>query len=247
MKIQLLPPKILAATLFAASILTGCDRAEKNPATPEQAAAPAATETGSDTPILPVHPGDTWYYEVHVEIQGGVTGPDAPPVDTRQERVRKYLGKVVVGEGLPESECFEVVSPGSPKEREFVEIHPDRVLLRGSLIIGAKTTKPVWLDPPVLFVSSDMKAGSVIPEIHDKDNLRKRRTQVVAREEVTVPAGKFNTIRMLMTGSDGPVELRRTIWFSPGIGIVREEKVRYANEKLLFRETHELIRTSFKR
>jgi hypothetical protein len=246
MKNQPLPPPVLALLATATFALTHCNRSEKNPDIPAETSISSATEVAPDAPILPVHPGDSWHYDVHIEIQAGVMGPDAPAVDTHQERIRKYLGKVVVAEGLPESECFEVVSPGSPKEREFVEIHHDRILLRGSLTIGAKTTKPVWLDPPILFVSSEMKAGSVIPEIHDKSQFRKRKTQVVAREDITVPAGKFNSIRMLMTGSDGPVELRRTIWFSPGVGIIREEKVRYANEKLLFRETHELVGTTLK-
>ena len=49
-----------------------------------------------------------------------------------------------------------------------------------------------------------------------------------------------------MTGTDGGVELRRTIWFAPGIGIVREEKTRYRTGKLLFRETQQLAQTSLK-
>ena len=56
-----------------------------------------------------------------------------------------------------------------------------------------------------------------------------------------VPAGTFNCHRLLTTGNDGEIELRKTLWFSPGNGIIREEKTRYRREKLLFRETQELI------
>ena len=31
-----------------------------------------------------------------------------------------------------------------------------------------------------------------------------------------------------MTGTDGKIESRRTLWFSPANGIVREERVRYS-------------------
>ena len=44
-----------------------------------------------------------------------------------------------------------------------------------------------------------------------------------------------------MTCTDGDLELRRTVWFAPGPGIVREEKSRYRLDKLIFRETQELV------
>jgi hypothetical protein len=47
-----------------------------------------------------------------------------------------------------------------------------------------------------------------------------------------------------MSGTDGELELWRTLWFSPGIGIVREEKTRYRLGKVIFREVHELTETS---
>jgi hypothetical protein len=46
-----------------------------------------------------------------------------------------------------------------------------------------------------------------------------------------VPSGTFPSIRLLMLGMDGDLELRRTIGFSPGTGIVREEKTRYRRGK----------------
>ncbi len=51
---------------------------------------------------------------------------------------------------------------------------------------------------------------------------------------------------MLMTGNDGQFEVRRTTWFSPHIGIVKEEKTRYVGETLIFRETTELQETNVK-
>jgi hypothetical protein len=150
------------------------------------------------------------------------------------------VGKISPADGLPAVDCFEVVAPVAPVEREFVEIHDDRVLMRGSMIMRPETTRPMWLDHPVPLVVAGMKAGGESPEIEAADGGLARKTRVMAREEVTVPAGTFPSIRLLMTGSDGDLELSRTIWFSPGTGIVREEKVRHRFGKLIFRETHEL-------
>jgi hypothetical protein len=192
-----------------------------------------------DIPLLPVGKGDVWIYEVHLRIPEGITSPGAAEVDQTHLRTRTYLGKIAPAEGLPEVDCFEVIVPASPAEREFVEIHDDRILMRGSMIMRPETTRPMWLDHPVPFVIAGMKAGTESPRIQAGGGLS-RKTQVIAREDVTVPAGKFAAIRLLMSGRDGDVELRRTIWFSPGTGIVREEKIRYRLGKVIFRETQEL-------
>ncbi len=201
----------------------------------------------ADTPILPVKEGDTWRYQVHLEIPADVTSAGAAEVDTSHQRIRSYLGKISPAKGLPEVDCFEVISPNSPPEREFVEIFEDRILMRGSLIMRPETTKPMWLDPAVPFVIAGMKAGTQLPELESTGGGLSRKTHIVAREDVTVPAGTFSAIRILMTGKDGDFELRRTTWFSPGIGIVREEKTRYLKDKLIFRETQQLAETSLKK
>jgi hypothetical protein len=105
-----------------------------------------------------------------------------------------------------------------------------------------ETTRPMWLDHPVPFVIAGMKAGTETPEIQVPGGSLTRKTQVIAREDVTVPAGTFPSIRLLMSGVDGDLELRRTIWFSPGTGIVREEKTRYRLGKVIFKETQELAK-----
>ncbi len=236
-------PRAFAALTAAALLLSACDAskkaAAKNPA--------ATTLAQQDTPILPVKKGDTWRYDVHLEIPADVTSPGAAEVDSSHQRVRSYLGKISPATGLPEVDCFEVIAPNSPAEREFVEITDDRILMRGSAIMRPETTKPMWLDRAVPFVIAGMKPGTQLPELEATGGGLSRKTQVVARENVTVPAGTFPAIRILMTGKDGEFELRRTTWFSPGIGIVREEKHRYLKDKLIFHETQQLIETNVKR
>lgn len=199
-----------------------------------------AAEVPAKVSLLPVKPGDQWIYQVNLEIPSGVTSPGAGGVSTKHRRTRTYLGKKSAAEGLPEVDCFEVVVPGSPDEREFVEIHDDRILMRGSLIMRPETTKPMWLDQPVPFFQVGMIPGTKFPEVSAPGNAFSRNTEDIAVEDIKVPAGTFNCHRLLTTGNDGEVELRKTVWFSPGNGIIREEKTRYRREKLLFRETQEL-------
>lgn len=234
---------IIISTVAALS-LAGCDRANK---AARPTSGPAAADAAvSDVPLMPVTKGDFWVYDVHLQIPEGVTSPGAAEVDEKHQRTRTYLGKISPAEGLPEVDCLEITVLGAPPEREFVEIHPDKILMRGSMIMRPETTRPMWPDHPVTFVFAGMKPGTESPQIQAPGGSLSRKTQVVAREEVNVPAGKFPSIRLLMDGSDGELELRRTIWFAPGTGIVREEKARYRKGQLLFRETQQLAKTSVK-
>jgi len=206
--------------------LAACDK-------PRSAApAPQAPAAKPDVPVLPVSKGDVWIYRVRLTIPADVTSPGAAEVNTRHERIRTYIGKAAAAQGLPETDCFEVTVPGSPAEREFVRIENDRV--------RPETTKPMWLDQPVPFFQVGMIPGTKFPEVSAPGNAFSRNTEDIAVEDIKAPAGTFNCHRLLTTGNDGEVELRKTVWFSPGNGIIREEKTRYRREKLLFRETQEL-------
>jgi hypothetical protein len=233
---KFLPYFIITTT--AAILVSSCDSDNKG----KHAASTTPEETGgrADVPMLPVTKGDTWIYEVSLEIPENITSEGASEVKTKHTRTRTYLGKVSAAQGLPETDCFEVDVPGSPKEREFVEIHDDRILMRGSLILRPETSRPMWLDPPVPFVIAGMKPGTAMPELKTGNGVLSRRTQVIAREDIRVPAGNFQCIRILTIGNDGDIELRLTRWFSPGNGIIREEKIRYRAGKLIYRESQEL-------
>lgn len=224
-------------TVLGTLSLAGCGEKESGARVP-----PSTDETlrRSDMPLLPVSPGDRWIYQTKLSIPAGVTSPGAAEVNTSHERIRTYLGKQSAAEGLPAVDCFEITVPGAPAEREFVEIHDDRILMRGSLILRPETTKPMWLADPVPFVTAGMKAGTAMPGFQTGDGALSRRTEVIAREDVTVAAGTFTCIRLLTTGRDGDIELRRTVWFAPRKGIIREEKIRYRRDKLIFREIQEL-------
>lgn len=237
------PANLILATSIA--MLTSCDKKSVQ----EEAEQEAVDENSdglaaSDTPLLPVKAGDYWKYRVTVEIPPGITSPGAAAVETEQEKVRTYIGKVSPGDDLPEVDAFDVKFPGSPMEREFVEISEKAILLRGTAHPEILDSRAVWLDPPVPFVFAGMRAGNKMADLSIQDGARNRGLKVIGREEVKTPLGGFAAIRLLMTGNDGKFEVRRTTWFVPQVGIVKEEKTRYAEGRLIFRETTELTETS---
>ena len=77
--------------------LTSCKKKAEPVATPEapQAASIADKELAAqDTPILPVEKGDSWTYQVRLEVPAGLTSPTAKAVDQTSEMKRSALGKI---------------------------------------------------------------------------------------------------------------------------------------------------------
>lgn len=227
--------------VFVGLALSSCDSKAPPPVGAQSFAAAA------DTPILKIAVGDFWKYEVRVEIPAGVTGREAAAVDVSHQRLRTYLGKVPLIEGESEADCFEVSTPGSPAIREFVAIWDDRVELLGEMLMKGPESRPIIFPKPIVFVRAGLRAGDSIEmpalAFEGTGMVAPRSCRVIGREEIEVPAGKFQTIRMLMGAVDGKIETRRLIWFSPGCGIVREERVRYADGRIIVRETHVLTET----
>lgn len=242
------------STMLAMCLLAACER-KQDPASGAPAASPPPTADSpadppsalSEIPLLPITKGDFWRYQVHVEVNAPGQAATAPQAKTYQS-TRTYLGKLKPAPDKPEVDTFEVVIPDSPTERELVEIYQDRILMRGTVKTNSsEEPKLMWLDPPVPFVLSNIRSGSSLPSLTVAQGEATRGISVVGREEVTVPAGTFRSIRLLMTGKDSGLEMRRTIWFAPGIGIVKEQTARYTADTLLFRQTQELAETSKRR
>jgi len=200
--------------------------------------------SGLDVPVLKIEPGDYWTYQVRIEIPAGVTGEQAAAVDTTHQRTRTFLGKTPFLPGSPDVDCFEVIAPNSPPTREFVNIHDDRVELRGEWMMKTAESRPIVFPSPVVFFKAGLQAGDTLPMpavgAPGSNAVSQRACAIIGREECVVPAGTFPSVRMLMNGLDGKIETRRTIWFSPGTGIVKEERIRYAEGKVIVRDTHEL-------
>ncbi len=225
------------------AFLAACEKKE------EVASAPKVSEltkslADADTPILPLTQGDVWKYSVRTEIPARIISETAAAVDRTAEMTREYLGKIKVDDEKPAVDAFEVTAPGQPVQRELVEIFDNRVMMRGSILPEQPNAKPTWFEPAVPFVFAGMRPGQETANISILEGTRKRGIQVVARETVTVPAGDFEAIRLLMTGNDGEIVIRKTTWFSPKTGIVKEETARYVADNLIYRSTTELLETT---
>lgn len=237
--------RYIAVSLCLFPLVPSCEKngaaSDDKPDSKEVAALKAA-----DTPLLAVRIGDSWRYKVRVEVPAGVTSETAAAFDIEQERTRVFKGKVFVAKGLPETEAFDVATKGAgqPVERELVEIHADRILMRGSTRPDVLGSEPIWLDPPVLFIKAGVRAGDSLAGVSMQDGARTRGLHVVAREKVSVPAGEYEAVRLLMSGNDGKFDFRRTTWFVPKVGIVKSENARYTGDNLIFRETAELVETT---
>jgi hypothetical protein len=201
----------------------------------------------NDVPILPVSVGDQWIYEVKIQVPENAQIEGAKAINQSFVRKRTFIGKTKPTGNHPETDCFEIESVGSPIEREYVAIDEENVKMCGSEVVGGNHTFPIWLNPPVTLVRAGVKPGESLPPIQIKDAKSGleflRVIQIVARENLTMAGRDFETIRILMTGKDGKdgnMEIRRTIWFAPHFGIVKEEKLRYINDKLILKELTDL-------
>jgi hypothetical protein len=194
-----------------------------------------------DIPLLRVRKGDTWAYAVQLNIPAGVNLENPEEVNREFEMTRTYIGTHQPSPDVKEAQCFVVTIPGSPTMKEYVEIRDEVILLLGS-VVEAEPPRLLWFAKPVPFIVAGMKPGTAFPEFKTENEAIVRNTDVIAREDVVVPAGTFSCIRLLTTGHDSGVEIRKTLWYAPQHGIIREEISRYVGEKLLYRETQELVR-----
>jgi hypothetical protein len=231
------PSKLVWAAILLFPI-SACKKDDAPVSTGKEAANPREAE---DIPVLPVSPGLQWRYTVTVENpQDSRSGQLA---SGKFERIRSYLGKIDPGNGHPPSDCFEVSAEGAPTSREFVHIMPEAVSILGhaELDAGGVQKTPVWFEKPIPFFRAGLTAGDSMPlTVLNNDKNLWRGTRVIGREKTTVPAGVFETIRLQMFGSDGNISLRKTYWFAPGKGIVREEKIREVDGKPVMTEIEEL-------
>jgi hypothetical protein len=228
--------------VLAAFALAGCGRKEEeNQKINVPVSDTDREQREQDIPLLEVNKGDAWVYAVQLTIPAGVNLENPEEVKREYEMTRTYIGTYQPSPDVKEAQCFEVTTPGSPTSKEFVEIRDDVILLLGSLL-ESEPAQLIWFKQPVPFLVAGMKPGTAFPEFKTENESLVRNTDVIAREEITVPAGTYTCIRLLTTGQDNGIEIRKTLWYAPQHGIIREEVSRYVGEKLLYREEQKLVR-----
>lgn len=186
--------------------------------------------------------GERWVYKVEVGLDPGAqipagiadVGPEGVSSDYRKERV--YLGlKPVEAESKEMAHCFEVFKGGRKQELEFSLINEEGILTRAWQEAG----KERILMPPVLLVPAKLSPGSIwemnLPNPNDPGGVPMfyRQFRYFGLEEIQVMGQSRHAHRVKIFGKTGQLELQRDFWFVDQLGIVKERKAYYAQEKRL--------------
>ena len=158
---------------------------------------------------------------------------------------RIYVGKTKPKVDREELDTFQIVRGDRVMEYEFSDFQKDALYALGSKDETREESKVVLLSKPLLVYAAANQPGDQW-EVKSGDGktspLFTRKFRVFGEEEVLVPAGAFQAIRVVITGVSGPTEIKRTFWFSKGNGFVKEEKTYYSASKKLIHQVMELTK-----
>lgn len=186
--------------------------------------------------------GERWVYKVEVnldpeaQVPAGVLeeGPEGVTSDYQKERV--YLGlQPVQADSEEMAHCFEVLKGGRRAELEFSLINEEGILTRAWQEAG----KERILMPPILMVPANLAPGSIwnmsLPNPNDPGGTPMffRQFRYFGIEDLLVLGQKRQAHRVKVFGKTGQLELQRDFWFVEQLGIVKERKAYYAQEKRL--------------
>lgn len=170
----------------------------------------AATRCAVAGALLPTEPGMTWRYAI-VDQAGGVAN------EPRTEIVRIAGSQEFEGQQLLK---IETLRDDTLVKTELYEVSDRGVICHARGVRGESLVK---VDPPQTLVPGDLKSGAtwesdgVVADIQIHQHFT-----VAGEEDVFVPAGKFHTFRLHMEDTT-VVAVALDRWFTPGVGIVKEE------------------------
>jgi hypothetical protein len=168
----------------------------------------------ADNSYLPMQVGNSWDYLM-------TFAPDIVPVQDQQNQLFDYHETIIGISNLADNDYFLFRSV-----RDETEQYPERVFQqvrrKTEDAIYARVGDPAY-DLPVLMLppqEGETWTDPVFPEVAF--------TTAAVDEQVTVPAGTFNCVRVEQTYEipveDGdPIQMLIRSWFAPGVGLVKDE------------------------
>ncbi|MFK7911286.1 MAG: hypothetical protein AB8F34_11900 [Akkermansiaceae bacterium] len=221
----------------------------------------SAQALAEDKPIWKPAVGDSWSYRVAVTVQEGTELPKDIPGQkiekfdgkTRatylQEMVYRGLqplGEAKDGEAVTTGHAFTISVGGTLVETQFNAISDTAIDALGVQPAG-KELKP--LSKPIPLVGSGWKGGEAFPFMMefpvDGKNVRMvRKFKVIGWETLETKAGKFKALHVQVTGLNGQMEIKRSYWFTPGTGFIKEVKKYYVGERTILTQTRVLEKMS---
>jgi len=199
--------------------------------------------------------GDSWTYQVVVEVREGTelpTGVDGQKIEKLEGKTRATYLQTHVYHGLkpmkkdgPEAHAFYVSNGEQLVEIEYMNITDAAVEAAGSKQEGKKPSELKPLSKAIPLVKSEWKGGEGFPfkidlVVGKQKVLIVRKYKVLGWETLETTAGKFKAMHVQVTGMNGPMEMKRSYWFTPGTGFIKEVKKYYLGDEIVFAQTRVL-------
>jgi len=201
-----------------------------------------------EKPIWSPAVGDSWTYSVTVEVQEGSQLPD----DVEGQKIEKlegkqratfiqtnvYKGPQPISKDGPEFHAFYVFNGKELEEIQYMKITDTSVEAAAVKQEGSKPQPVLPLSKPIPLIMSSWKGGEGFPFMMDHEmggrKIRMvRKFKVLGWETLETKAGKFNAMHVQVTGKNGAIELKRSYWFAPRVGFIKEVKKYYAGDKTI--------------
>jgi len=181
-------------------------------------AIPLNFASGGD--LVPTADGTTWFYEMTQEVGKAFAFSDAKPgPDGKVHRLAAYRitgTQEVDGKNLLK---FEMIRDGVITNTDLMIVDDHRISCAARIDQYGELTK---LDPPQTMVAAPLKAGASW-EFDGKlaDATVHQHYDVVAKEDVDLPAGKFRAFH-IHGEQNRPMRMTIDRWFVNGTGIVKD-------------------------
>src|SRR5215831_2897097 len=199
---------------------------------------PLAAMYGSQ--LIPTADGTAWRYNMTEEIGNGLNirsaksdadGKIRVPVLYRIEGTENVDGKDLLK--------FEMHRAGAITNTDLLTVDEHGISCWARINLDGQLVK---LNPPQTMIAAPLKKGAEWDFNGQAGELEVRQHyDVVAEEDIEVPAGKFHAFR-IHAEQTSPSRMTIDRWFVSGIGIVKDQTtMRAANGDLLQRISLELV------
>src|SRR5438067_6693824 len=191
-------------------------------------------------PVIPTAPGTTWRYNMTEEIGKGLNVPDVkadPDGNIRLAVLYRVEGtEDIDGKDLLK---FEMHRAGAITNTDLLTVDEHGISCWARINLDGQLIK---LNPPQTMIAAPLKKGAAWDFNGRAGELEVRQHyDVVAEEDIQVPAGKFHAFR-IHGEQTSPSRMTIDRWFASGIGIAKDETtMRAANGDLLQRILLELV------
>lgn len=203
--------------------------------------------------------GDTWTYKITLEVAKDTTIPsdiEGQVIEELEGKIRTtylqtavYHGLLPISEDGPKAHAFYFSNGKQLEEIQYMLIEGNMVKAMASKQEGKKPRKLISLSIPIPLVDVSWKGGESFPVmmdqvVEDKQIRMSRMFRAIGWEQVETDAGDFKALHVQVTGMNGGLELKRSYWFVPGVGFIKEDKKYYLADKMILRQVRELTETS---